>query len=196
MINLFNKYATAIGLVLIIGLIAGTYIIIQRISKDESKENNQQIVVEIAGAIKEPGVYNFSSTAIVEDLIKRAGGITEDADIVLMAKIINRAALLNDHGKIYIPPKQDGENIITFLEDQVSVSGSSIVGLPITTGLININTADAKGLDTLPGVGPITAGRIIDYRTAKNGFKKKEDLMKVQGIGNATYNKLKDKITV
>jgi len=196
MIDFLNKYATAIGLVLIVGLIAGAFVIIQRTSGNENKKNDQQIVVEIAGAIQNPGVYNFNATAIVEDLINQAGGITENADLALMAKIINRAALLNDHGKIYIPTKQDGGNITALLEDQISASSSNIIGLPTVVGLVNINTADAKGLDTLPGVGPITAGRIIDYRTAKNGFKKKEDLMKVEGIGTATYNKLKDKITV
>jgi len=196
MINFLNKYATAIGIVLIVGLIAGAFVIIQRTSGSTNKNNDRQVVVEIAGAIQKPGVYTLSSDAIIEDLINQAGGITENADLALMAKIINRAALLNDHGKIYVPTKQDGGNITALLESQTTSGSSDTVGLPAVTGLVNINIADAKGLDTLPGIGPITAGRIIDYRKAKNGFKKKEDLMKVQGIGTATYNKLKDKITV
>ena len=196
MINLINKYSTAIGLVLIIGLVAGAFVIIQRTSGSQNKNTGEQIVVEIAGAIQKPGVYYLDATGIVEDLINKAGGITENADIALMAKIINRASLLNDHGKIYVPTLQDGGNITALLENQTTNSNSATIGLPTVVGLININTADAKALDTLPGVGPITAGRIIDYRTAKNGFKKKEDLMKVEGIGTATYYKLKDKITV
>jgi competence protein ComEA len=196
MINLINKYSTAIGLVLIVGLIAGAFVIIQRTSGSQNKNTGEQVVVEIAGAIQKPGVYTLNSDAIIEDLINQAGGITENADIALMAKIINRASLLNDHGKIYVPTLQDGGNITALLENQTTNSTSDTIGLPVATGLVNINTADAKALDTLPGIGPITAGRIIDYRTAKNGFKKKEDLMKVEGIGTATYNKLKDKITI
>lgn len=196
MINFINKYATIIGIVLIIGLIAGAIVIIQRTSGNQNKNKDSEVVVEIAGAIKNPGVYNLNNSAIVEDLITKAGGITENADLTLMAKIINRASLLNDHGKIYIPTLQDGGNITALLESQSTSSSSDTIGLPVVVGLVNINTADAKGLDTLPGIGPITASRIIDYRKAKNGFKKKEDLMKVQGIGTSTYNKLKDKITV
>ena len=196
MINWLNKYAVPIGLILIVGLIAGAFVIIQKTSGSQNKNNDQEVIVEIAGAIKQPGVYTLSSNAIIEDLITQAGGITEDADLALMAKIINRAALLTNHGKIYIPTKQDGGNITALLESQTSTNSSNTIGLPTITGLININTADAKALDTLPGIGPIIAGRIIDYRTAKNGFKKKEDLMKVEGIGTATYNKLKDRITI
>ncbi len=77
-----------------------------------------------------------------------------------------------------------------------AVAGTSSQSSPTITGKVNINTATAAELDTLPGVGPATAQKIISYRQSSGGFKKIEDIMKVSGIKQATFNKLKDKITV
>lgn len=194
MIAWLNKFALPLGLILIAGLIVGAGLIVKATLPKSAADDNQKITIDIAGAITNPGVYTFNDGSIIEDAIKTAGGITDNADLDMIAKIINRAALLNDHGKIYIPTKQDSGNLAVALgaaSTNMSDSSGSLV-----TGLININTADAKTLDILPGIGPVMASRIIAYRQAKNGFKKKEDLMKVEGIGTATYNKLKDRITI
>jgi len=182
MLKLFDKLSLPIGIILLVGLLVGAYFL-NRTSNDKQIEENKQIVVDIAGAVNSPGVYQFDNGAIIEDAIQKAGGVTENADTELIALTINRAALLANNGKVYIPIK------------------GGINTTPTTTtggiaGLININTADANGLDTLPSIGPVYAGRIIDYRNKNGGFKRKEDLMKVSGISSSTYNKLKDKITI
>lgn len=183
--KLLDRIALPLGIILIISLMVGAYFILQNTDSDVSSIN-QQITIDISGAINAPGVYTFDQGAIVEDAINKAGGLTDTADLELIAKTINRAALLNDHGKVYIPDLK---------EDTVKDQSTSNVS-QLTSTLININTADLRSLDTLPGIGPITADRIINYRETKGAFKRKEDIMKVEGIGTSKYNKLKDLIIV
>lgn len=183
--KLLDKIALPLGLILIISLIIGAYFILQN-TDSSTPDAKRQITVDISGAINNPGVYTFEQDAIVEDAINKAGGLTDTADLKLIAKTINRAALLNDHSKVYIPCLKEDT-----VEDQ---NPNNTVQL--TSNLININTADLRSLDTLPGIGPITADRIIDYRETKGAFGRKEDLKKVEGISTSKYNKLKDLITV
>ena len=185
MSNLLDRIALPLGIILIISLIVGAYFILQN-TDSNAPDAKQQITVDISGAIANPGVYTFEQDAIIEDAIIKAGGFTDTADLELIAKTINRAALLNDHGKVYIP---------SLKEDTVG-DQSSNTAIQSTSNLININTADLRSLDTLPGIGPITADRIINYRETKGAFRRKEDLKKVEGISTSKYNKLKDLITV
>ena len=185
MIKLFDKLALPIGIVLLIGLLVGTYFL-NRVPDNDKPSQSQQLVVDVAGAVNNPGVYQFDNGAIIEDAIRKAGGITESADTELIALTINRAALLANNGKVYIPIKG---GITTATAPSTGTTGG-------VTGLININTTSASGLDTLPGIGPVYAGRIIEYREKNGNFQRKEDLMKVSGISSSTYNKLKDKITI
>ncbi len=136
------------------------------------------IEVYVTGAIDKPDVYKLPIGSIVKDLISSAGGATSDADL----ESINLAQRLNDQDHIHVPHK--GEAVPT----PNSGSGAG--------GLININTADAKALDTLPGIGPATAQGIIDYRTNNGLFKKIEDIKNVPRIGDALFEKIKDMITV
>lgn len=85
---------------------------------------------------------------------------------------------------------------LTETSTSTSKSGGKVAGVSTTSGVVNINTASLSQLDTLPGVGPPTAQKIIDYRTANGGFQVIEDIMKVKGIKQATFGKLKDKISV
>jgi len=186
--DFLNKYATSIGIVLVIGLIISGYFII---SQPNDSNNNpptpsSTLTVDIAGAVNSPGVYTFDQNSIIEDAIQKAGGISSLANTDLIAKTINRAALLQDHGKIYIP-------LLNISGDNQTVDTQAI---EINQNLININSASLQLLDTLPGVGPITAERIIDYRTKKSQFNRPEDLMNVEGISTSKYEKLKDLITV
>lgn len=140
------------------------------------------IYIDISGAVSNPGVYVLPLRSIVNDVVVISGGFTEDCDKKFVEQNINLAQRIVDGQKIYIP--YQGEVIIfTDISSSVGTSKST---------LTNINTASLTELETLPSVGPVTAQAIIDGRP----YKKKEDIMNVKGIGEATYNKLKDKISV
>lgn len=141
------------------------------------------IVVHITGAVPRPGVYALPKGARVQDVISAAGGFLAEAD----KTNINLAALL-----------EDGEKLdIAFIE-----GGSPVLATPVetivvgTTELVNINTASQAELESLPGIGPTTATKIIDYRTANGPFVNTEDIINVPGIGPGTYERIKDLITV
>ena len=167
----------------------GAYFIIKSSGTAPPAAATEQIVADVAGAVVNPGVYNFTSGQIIEDAIKQAGGLTDQTDLELLARTINRAAELQNHGKIYIPVKGAGSYV---------AAGSTSTGSTTSAvaGPVNINTASSAELDTLPGIGPVTAGYIIDYRTKKGPFKRIEDLMKISGISAAKYAKLKGLVTV
>jgi competence protein ComEA len=137
------------------------------------------IEVYVTGAINKPDVYSLPIGSIVKDLIAAAGGATADADL----EAINLAQRLTDQAHIHVPRK--GEAIAT------PSAGGSVPG-----ALININTADEKTLDTLPGIGPSTAQGIIEFRTSNGPFKKIEDIKNVPRIGDALFEKIKGMITV
>ncbi|MDS0528385.1 helix-hairpin-helix domain-containing protein [Clostridium sp. SHJSY1] len=148
----------------------------------KAENNEKQIVVEIKGEINSPNVYWIKEDSIVEDLIKMAGGIKEGADI----SKINRAEKLKNHQSVIIPNKNDSKNI------EIS-SPNTDVSRP---DIIDINTADEKKLDTLPGIGLAKAKEIISYREENGEFKSIEDLKNVKGIGDSLFEKIKDKIAV
>ena len=123
------------------------------------------------------GVTGKSIDAAARKVIEKAGGLKKNAEM----DQINRAEIVTDGQKIVIPAK--GETI--------AASGGAAA-----SGLININTADSTALQEIPGVGPATAEKIIAYRTENGRFASKEDIKNVSGIGEKTYEKMKDKITV
>ncbi|MCF0144182.1 MAG: ComEA family DNA-binding protein [Firmicutes bacterium] len=147
------------------------------------------IFVDIGGAVNNPMLAELPEGSRVEDAIVAAGGIRNDADLTN----INRADFLEDGEKIYIPilPVSEGDTI----EGGDNAAASASAGTA-GTGKVNINTADSTALQTLNGVGPATAEKIIDYRNSNGRFKKTEDLKNVSGIGDKTYEKLKDDITI
>lgn len=157
-------------------------------SNDTSVEtqNKNQIVVEIKGAINNPNVYWLEEESIVEDLINKAGGLTGSADTTG----VNRAEKLKNHQLVIIPDKNNIENS----NENVNILRNEKDNL--SSKLININTADEKELDSLPGVGPAKAQDIISYREENGGFQSIEDIKNVKGIGESSFEKLKDKITV
>ena len=153
----------------------------------ESESKTTMIMVDIGGAVNDPMVAELEEGSRVEDAINAAGGVTEDADLTE----INRAAFLEDGDKILIPEKQDVE-----LNDISNATDGSAKGsyTPYSDGKININTAGSEELQTLDGVGPVTAEKIIDYRESNGRFKDIEDIKNVSGIGEKTFEKLKDDI--
>lgn len=136
------------------------------------------IFVDISGEVKKAGVYQVTDGTRLFEVIKIAGGLTSDAD----RDGFNQAEIVSDGEKIIIPAKGEGA---------VSVANPGITA----SGMININTADSTALQEIPGVGPATADKIIAYRNENGRFASKEDIKNVSGIGDKTYEKMKDKIT-
>lgn len=139
------------------------------------------VYVEVKGAVKNPGVYELSAGDRVLNAIEMAGGYLVSSN----SRYINHAERVKDEMVIYIP--EEGEEVE---ETQLSTSSTS------QSSLVNINNADATSLSTLPGIGAAKAEAIISYREQSGGFKEKQDLMKVTGIGQKTYEKLEPLITV
>lgn len=144
--------------------------------------------VHVTGAVLHPDVYWLRPGSIVKDAIGAAGGAADDADLVR----INLAQELHDQERLYVP--RVGES-----DAPPPVTGGEPtppIGELAPSHKININTATAAELDTLPGIGPAFAQRIIDYRDANGPFQSIEEIILVSGIGNATYDKIKDLITL
>ena len=161
-----------------------------------AEEKEEPIVIDVAGAVNFPGVVSLPSGSRVNDAVEKAGGLRDDAD----TSYVNLAAKLQDGDKVYIPNGQEQEQkpgiqpagIIT----NKIANNSQTASAGAADTLININTANSGQLQVLNGVGPATAQKIIDYRESNGVFKKIEDIMKVSGIGDKTFAKFKDKITV
>lgn len=149
------------------------------------------IFVDIGGAVKSPMLAELPDGSRVDDAIQAAGGLKQEADM----SNINRAEFLLDGQKIYIPSlavDADG-NVI----EGAAASGTSDAASGVSaSGKVNINTADSTQLQTLNGVGPATAQKIIDYRQSNGSFASVEDIKNVSGIGEKTFEKLKDYITI
>lgn len=144
--------------------------------KTEKIEDN--IVIDISGEIKNPGIYKMKGRVRLYEIIDKAGGLKEEANI----NSINQARYVKDGEKIIIPSSRNSQGM-----DKESISNGN--------NLVNINTASKEELLKLPGIGEVTAEKIINYRD-NNNFTKIEDLKNVNGIGMGTYNKLKDLICV
>ena len=147
------------------------------------------VFVHIDGAVVAPGVYELTGAhPRVNDAVMAAGGLAEDAD----TSALNLAAVLSDGEKIHVPRK--GEAVAT---GQVSSGAASRPDAGASSsGVININTATAEELDSLPGIGPSTAAAIVEDRERNGPFSSPEDLVRVSGIGEGKFSKLKDQIRV
>lgn len=141
-------------------------------------EPSKEVVVQVAGAVLEPGVVTLAEGARVSGAVEAAGGLAPDADM----DRINLAARIVDGERIYVVRR--GEKVAP---DVVGANGAASSGTDgaAPDGTININTATEKTLEELPGVGPATAKAIVDYRTKSGPFASVQDLSKVKGIGPA-----------
>ncbi|MFZ5821916.1 MAG: helix-hairpin-helix domain-containing protein [Chloroflexota bacterium] len=148
----------------------------------------EPIQVHVAGAVVRPGVYDLPEDGRVQDAVEAAGGFVAEAD----KNALNLAARLDDGERLDIP------YVAGFIPDEESGFVVVSEGTPSSLfgDLLNINTASLEELDELPGIGPTTAQRIVDYREAFGPFASIEDIVNVSGIGQATYNEIKDLITV
>lgn len=144
------------------------------------------IIVHLDGAVKNPGILTLAPGARLKDALEAAGGLLPDADM----QNINLAVTLQDGEKIWIP---------TLPPQSTSLTTPNVAQQPSperVTKLVNINTASQEELETLPGIGPVLAQRIIAYRTEHGPFKTIEEILNVVGIGSKTFEKIKDLITV
>lgn len=168
--------------------------------ESESKDTKEKIIIYIAGAIKNEGVYELDENSRIADCIEKAGGLTEDANL----QDINLAYMLEDGMKIYIPKNSESNNHdntesnATIENDKREKTVKNIENKNSKTQnvKININTATQTELETLPGIGSSTALKIINYRKENGKFKSIEDIKNVNGIGDSKYNKIKDMIKI
>lgn len=148
----------------------------------------RRIMIDVGGAVLNPSVVELPEGSRVFQAVEKAGGLQSDADTTL----INQAEILADGQKIYIPTKQE----LKEYQSGYRSSAQSYYAGPAQLQLININTADSDTLQQLSGVGPATAEKIILYRNENGKFMSIEDIKNVSGIGEKTFEKFKDKITV
>jgi competence protein ComEA len=144
--------------------------------QNDSDQLEQFVYVHIVGEVASPGMYQLPLGARLVDAVLAAGGLTDQAD----NSSVNLARQLTD-----------GEQVVVFKTGEVAEAGGSASG-----GLISINRATAEQLEELPGIGPALSARIIAYRDANGGFKSKEDLLNVSGIGDSIFSGFVDLITL
>ncbi len=149
-------------------------------------------VIQVGGAVANPGVYRLAPGSRVLDAIQAAGGLTPDAD----AALINQAALVQDGQMIWVPlQSSQAQNPPGTALPQSDIPSNTPPAIQASYPL-NLNTATAEELETLPGIGPELAGRIVAYRNTFGPFAQIEDILAVDGIGPKTLDKIKDLITL
>jgi competence protein ComEA len=177
-------FALVIAIAAVIGSLGGSQgqtIVTKSIApSEESSVHSPTFYVHVVGRVKSPGVYELDVGSRLFDAVLAAGGFTADAD----QSSVNLARQLTD-----------GEQIVILkLGDQANTNGAN--GQTGASSTISINRASEAELESLPGVGPALANRIIDWRTANGGFKRKEDLLQVGGIGSKLFAGLQKLITL
>ena len=158
-------------------------------NSNEEEIISEEIVIHIAGEVVKEGIVKIKKDARITDVIEKAGGLTKEADL----SKINLAYQVEDGQKIYIPNINDKEEKDYITEDagvDIIVDGKK------DKDKVNLNTATQAELETLSGVGPSTALKIINYRKENGEFKKIEDIKNVPGIGEAKFESLKEYICV
>ena len=176
-------------------------------SENIAEEKQETIVVHVSGAVNKEGIVELEENSRISDAIDKAEGLKENAD----TKNINLAFKLEDGMKIYIPTTeetaeemaQEGKDDKT--QNYITSSGGVVQGEKDSTtttsgeqktGMININTATQTELETLPGIGPSTSLKIVNYREENGDFQSIEQIKEVSGIGDAKYENIKDLICV
>ncbi|MGN0711416.1 MAG: helix-hairpin-helix domain-containing protein [Anaerovoracaceae bacterium] len=163
---------------------------------DENISLPNKIYVDVSGCVAKTGVYELDEGSRVYEAIDMAGGILENADV----SNLNMAQILRDQDKITVSSFKEIQKNPTVQgvsnRGSVAVTNASEAVNQQSDSIININTADSSELQKITGIGPAMAEKIINYRTENGSFSRIEDLMKVSGIGEKTFAKFKDKITV
>src|SRR3990172_7692411 len=152
------------------------------------------LVIHVTGAVARPGVYSLPDGSRVTDAVQAAGGMLMEAD----AEPLNLAALVQDGERVWVPWKPAAQAPAQSMagEGRAQESNLTSPSPPDPIFPVNINTAPQNDLESLPGIGPVIAARIIAYRQEHGPFTRIDDLQQVAGIGPTTFDKLKDLITV
>ncbi|MBO6133015.1 MAG: helix-hairpin-helix domain-containing protein [Lachnospiraceae bacterium] len=148
------------------------------------------LFVYVCGAVNHPGVYELPEGSRLYEVLSKAGGLAEDAQI----NLLNQAAILTDGQMIYVPTI--GEDIDELSKENEAAQARSTLAGGADSNLVNINTAERDILLTLPGIGQSKADAIIEYRDSHGSFSKIEDIMQVAGIKEKLFSQIKDKIRV
>ncbi len=176
--------------------------------EEPKEEKSKKIIVHISGAVKQEGVVELEEDSRIADAIEKVGGLKENAE----TRRINLAYKLEDGMKIYIPTKEEMKNKESqevnqeneYVYGGTKENSSQVSNLQensesketIRNKKVNINKASQEELDSLPGIGPSTADKILEYRKQNGNFKSIEDIKEVSGIGESKFEKIRDMITV
>lgn len=163
---------------------------VELIESNKNVVEEQEVPVYICGAVQSPGIYYVKSSAIVNDVLQLGGGFTTEA----YKEGVNLARTITGHEKIYIPFKEEASDLSVVVEDLND--SSQINDRNEGYGKVNINLAGESELMTLPNIGEVKAKAIINYRETIGVFKTIEEVMNVVGIGEKTFERLKDFISV
>ncbi len=175
---------SVVGIVLILGGVFASGLSKQQpknYPKESMVQAQKSISVDVSGAVNKPGVFKLGSDARIEDAIKSAGGFSENSNQEYISKYLNMAQKLSDGSKVYVP----------LVGEQVPATTSQVAGVN-SRAKVNINTASESELDTLSGVGPVTASKIISDRP----YQTVEDLLNKKIVSKAVFDKIKDQIVV
>lgn len=181
-----NNQKKALAIIAVIVLLISLFLVARGNSQPQAAPEvvpitiaEPEIFVDVTGAVNNPGVYSLKGSSRVIDAIKAAGDSAPGADL----STINLARVLNDGEQIYV-------------DSTVANASGKRVSKKLSTGPININRATASQLDRLDGIGPVIAGRIVEYRKVNGSFLTVEDLQKVSGIGAAKFAQIKSKVRI
>ena len=162
-----------------------------RIEVIEDGPGSSELIVEVSGAVEKPGVYQLPVDSRIEDALVAAGGMAVEADREWVERYLNRAAKISDGQKVYIPSGNEQSEVASANNSPVDQKTSTVLSM-VGEGLVNINTASLKELDSLPGIGPVYGQNIIDQRPYSNT----EELLSKSVLKPSVYEKIKDKISV
>lgn len=169
--------------------------VIQETESEPESITDEKVYIDICGAVVKPGVYEVDRGSRLFEVLRMAGGFSEDAD----REYINQARTVEDGEQIRFPTREEAEKYRESgnSEQMNPVSGDSVKSSTAAgNGKININNASGDQLCTIPGVGTAKAESIIQYREEHGPFGKTEDIMQVTGIKQGMYDKMKEHITV
>lgn len=164
------------------------YIVDENEEVEEKDIEKEKIKIHVIGEVQNTGMIELDEGARISDIIEAAGGSTENADL----SKVNLAYEVEDGQKVYIPSIND-ERVEQYVTNG---SGEGIIEEETKKGLVNINTATQTELETLTGIGPSTALKIITYREENGKFKSIEDIKNIPGIGDSKFENIKDFIYV
>mgnify|MGYP003292122693 CR=1 FL=1 len=164
------------------------YIFDENEKEQEETTEVEKIKIHVIGEVQNSGIVELEEGARISDIIEAAGGNTENADL----NQVNLAYEVEDGQKVYIPSIHD-EQVEQYVTTE---SGDGVTEEETKNGLVNINTATQTELETLSGIGPSTALKIITYREENGKFKSIEDIQNVPGIGESKFKNIKESIYV